>query len=157
MRAEGLGVELAHMDKDAVARWFLDNWPDDIRASDALEVAANEFSCQGLELDYAGLAWGGDLIRDPSAGWKVRRFRGTNWQARRLPEAIANRINTYRVLLTRARYETIIWVPGGSPDDRTQPPEVFDRIACYLLACGVRPLAHETLAALPQTEPPLFG
>jgi hypothetical protein len=51
LRAEGLGVELAHMDAGAVARWFLDRWPD-VRASDALEVVATEFSAQGLELRY---------------------------------------------------------------------------------------------------------
>jgi len=44
-------VELAHMDAGAVARWFLDRWPD-VRASDALEVVATEFSAQGLELRY---------------------------------------------------------------------------------------------------------
>ena len=31
----------------------------------------------------------------------------------RSSEAIANQLNTYRVLLTRARYETVIYVPRG--------------------------------------------
>ena len=31
------------MDASAVAHWFLDRWPTDVRASDALEVVATEF------------------------------------------------------------------------------------------------------------------
>ena len=51
LRAEGLGAVLAHQDDDAVARWFLDRWPD-IRSGDALEVAGTEFAVQGLELRH---------------------------------------------------------------------------------------------------------
>jgi len=51
LRAEGLGSVLPHQDEDAVARWFLDRWPD-IRSADALEVLATEFCVQGLELRY---------------------------------------------------------------------------------------------------------
>jgi hypothetical protein len=120
LRAEGLGVEVPHMDAGAVARWFLDRWPEDVRASDALEQMATEFACQGLELDVAGLCWGGDLVRAGGA-WQVRDFR----------------INTYRVLLTRARYLTVIWVPRGDPADRTRPPAEMEAVAAYLRSCGV--------------------
>ena len=141
LRADGLGVELPHMDAQAVARWFLDGWPADVRASDALEVVATEFSCQGLELDYVGLCWGGDLIRRPGgAPWVVRNFSGTDWQAVHKPEAASNRRNTYRVLLTRARYETVIFVPRGAAEDRTRNPDEFDAVATYLRACGAREL-----------------
>src|SRR5262249_12734051 len=78
LRADGLGCELPHMDEKAVANWFLDRWPD-VRASDALELVATEFSCQGLELDHVGLCWGGDLMRSGTV-WQVRRFSGTRWQ-----------------------------------------------------------------------------
>ena len=56
LRAEGLGAELPHMDADAVAHWFLDSWmrDRDVRASDALETVATQFSIQGLELDQVG-------------------------------------------------------------------------------------------------------
>ncbi len=145
LRAEGLGAELPHMDAKAVANWFLDSFPADIRGSDALDVVATQFSCQGLELDFVGLAWGGDLVRQRDS-WQVRYLHGTDWRMRQPDdEAWSNQINTYRVLLTRARYETVIWVPGGSPaggfHDRTRPAAEMDAIADFLLACGARPLA----------------
>ena len=124
--------------RTAVANWFLDRWPD-VRASDALETVATEFSCQGLELDYVGLCWGGDLLRQ-GGRWAARRFAGTDWQQRRGADSIANRKNTYRVLLSRARYETVIWVPAGDAADVTRDPAEFDAIAEYLFACGARPL-----------------
>ncbi|MGH7101279.1 MAG: DUF2075 domain-containing protein [Acetobacteraceae bacterium] len=148
LRAEGIGAELPHMDADAVTHWFLDRWPD-VRASAALEVPATEFSCQGLELDYAGVCWGGDLVRRagvwpaagwPAGGWKVREFRGSAWTVPRDPERIANTTNTYRVLLTRARHETILWVPRGDAADETRPPADYAAVVEFLLDCGVRPL-----------------
>jgi hypothetical protein len=141
LQAEGLGVELPHMDASAVAHWFLDRFPEDVRASDALEVLATEFSCQGLELDYVGLCWDADLIREAGReSWRVRAFRGKRWNIPRQPEAIANQINTYRVLLTRARYETVIFVPLGDDGDGTRKCSVYDEIADFLVACGVRDL-----------------
>jgi hypothetical protein len=124
-----------------VADWFLNRWPD-VRASDALEAAATEYACQGLELDAACLAWGGDLVRGGS-GWVARRFAGTRWQAERSEAHYV--LNTYRVLLTRARAETVIWVPRGSAagnpfHDATRDAAVFDAVAGYLLGCGARPL-----------------
>ena len=130
------------MDPDAVARWFLDSWlrDRDVRASDALETVATQFSIQGLELDHVGLAWDADLIRSAN-GWLFRRFVGSAWQITRRPERIDNALNTYRVLLTRARYSTIIFVPRGDARDPTRPPHTYDAIADHLLACGVHPLA----------------
>ncbi|WP_043364672.1 DNA/RNA helicase domain-containing protein [Belnapia sp. F-4-1] len=151
LRAEGLGVQVAD-----VADWFLNHWPD-IRGSEALETFATEYDCQGLELDAVGLAWGGDFIRGES-GWGPRRFVGAGWQRVRGAEERLFIRNTYRVLLTRARYETVIWVPPGSPigdpfHDRTRPAAEMDAIAAYLLACGARPLP---LPAPPRPAPSLL-
>ena len=152
LRADGLGAELPHMDKKAVANWFLDRWPD-VRAADALEVVASEFSCQGLEIDFAGLCWGGDMIRRGGGmAWHARQFKGTAWQNTAAAEKIANRINTYRVLLTRARYETVIWVPRGATDDGTRPPREFDAVADFLRECGV-PDMQSAAPVLPDAAP----
>jgi len=134
--ADGLSPNFPHLDADAVANWFLRRWPD-VRASDALEVPATQFACQGLELDHVGLCWGNDLIRRSGrTEWVARSFAGTRWQEPRGEAAIAYQINTYRVLLTRARYETVIWVPAGDARDATRSPAEFDAIARFLMECG---------------------
>ncbi len=138
--ADGIWPNFPHLDDAAVANWFLQRWPD-VRASDALELPATQFACQGLELDHVGLCWGNDLIRrGDRTGWVVRNFAGTRWQEPRGEAAIAYQVNTYRVLLTRARYETVIWVPSGDSMDMTRPPADFDAIANFLQACGAQPV-----------------
>ncbi|MCQ8279216.1 DUF2075 domain-containing protein [Acetobacteraceae bacterium KSS8] len=156
LRAEGLGCEVPHMDAEAVARWFLDSWvrDRDVRASDALELVATQFSVQGLELDQVGLCWGGDLVRN-NGGWEVRSFRGTRWQTARDADKIAWRLNTYRVLLTRARFDTLIWVPRGDAADPTRDPARLDAVAAFLRACGVTELETETIRPS-ETEPYLI-
>lgn len=156
LRAEGLGAELPHMDAAAVAHWFLDRFPPDVRASDALEQVATEFSCQGLELDYAGLCWDADLARAGGA-WAPRRFAGSAWQTMRTSEQIANQLNTYRVLLTRGRYETIIYVPRGAAADPTRPPGVYDAIADFLAACGAACLEDAPAPCPASAAPDLFA
>ena len=138
--ADGIWPNFPHLDAAAIANWFLRRWPD-VRASDALELPATQFACQGLELDHVGLCWGNDLIRrDGRIEWVARSLVGTRWQEPRGEAAIAFQINTYRVLLTRARYETVIWVPGGDAADATRDPATFDAIARFLCDCGARAL-----------------
>ncbi len=155
LRAEGLGAQLQGADAEVV-NWFLRRWPD-VRGSDALEVCATEYACQGLELDWVGLAWGGDFVRGPD-GWQARRFAGTGWQRVQAPEARRYIRNTYRVLLTRARFQTVIFVPPGSSDDPTRPVAEADAVAAYLCRCGVPTLAPETSTApcQPMGEPLLL-
>src|SRR5712691_4636755 len=54
--------------------WFL-NDRDDTRSSFYMEDAATEFQVQGLELDWACVAWDGDL-RFADSGWNYHYFRG---------------------------------------------------------------------------------
>lgn len=149
LRADGLGPEVSG---DEVAEWFLNRWPD-VRGSDALEVCATEYACQGLELDVVGLAWGNDFLPDGRNGWRARHFAGTKWQAARKDHAFIR--NTYRVLLTRARYETVIYVPRGDTTDPTRPPEEFDAIAKTLREAGAEPL-HVTPTSIPELHPRLL-
>ena len=151
LRAEGLGVQVPD-----IADWFLKRWPD-IRSSEALETFATEYDCQGLELDVVGLAWGGDFLRH-AGQWRARRFAGHQWQIVRGAEESRYILNTYRVLLTRARYETIIWVPPGSPahdpfHDETRPAGEMDALADFLLASGARPLEILSPSADSVAEP----
>jgi hypothetical protein len=125
---------------------FCDWWlapEDDVRSSFRLEVPASEFECQGLELDWVGLCWGNDLVRrEQLVRWDYRRFVGARWVTIRNASAREYLLNTYRVLLTRAREGMVIWVPPGVPDDPTVAPEGFDSTASYLLGCGARALSR---------------
>jgi hypothetical protein len=131
LRAHGLNVT---EDLD-VEDWFL-NGPEDVRSSHYLEVPATEFGIQGLELDWTGVCWGGDLYPS-SDGWICRSFRGTRWNRVRDASIRQYALNKYRVLLTRAREGLVIWVPPGDRDDPTRPPEIYDQVADYLLQCGI--------------------
>ena len=123
--------------RDIYVHWFLAH-PPDVRSSNQLEVAASEFECQGLELDWVGVCWGGDLTFDnPAGGWSSRSFTGNRWGE---VGKEANRrylLNTYRVLLTRAREGLVIWVPHGDATDPTRPSSWFDATADYLTRCGL--------------------
>jgi hypothetical protein len=140
--ADGLWPKFDHMNESVVANWFLKP-RGDVRGADALEIPATEFAVQGLELDYVGLCWDGDLIWQ--GGWVARRFRGTGWQVARAADARDYRLNAYRVLLTRARADTIIYVPAGDAADRTRLPGHFDNIAAFLQQSGIQPLDETDL------------
>lgn len=132
LRQDGLTVREQHSAVD----WFLKP-ADDVRSSNFLELPLTEFGVQGLEVDWACVAWGGDLTRTQE-GWLIRDFKGTRWQAVHRPERRAYSINRYRVLLTRAREGMVIWVPQGDPEDETRSPARHQSVWDYLTICGVR-------------------
>lgn len=115
--------------------WFL-NDDSDVRSSFYLEDAGSEFDVQGLELDWAVVAWDGDLIHEQD-GWRYRAFKGTRWQEIRDEGARRYRLNAYRVLLTRARQGMVIVVPEGDADDPTRAPATYDPTWQYLKATGL--------------------
>lgn len=136
LRAYGLERSSAFRLGFSFEKWFL--MPsDDCRSSHALEVAASEFECQGLELDWVGLCWGGDFTLSEEGAWDYRKFRGSSWQRVRDDVEKAYIRNRYRVLLTRARAGMVIWVPPGKKGDDTLDPARFDRVHRLLLAAGV--------------------
>jgi hypothetical protein len=149
LRAEGLGATLPHQDGDAVAHWFLDQ-ASDVRSAGALEVAGTEFAVQGLELDHVGLCWDLDLVPEKD-GWAARAFRGSAWTRLRDAVAVQDRRNAYRVLLTRARRGTLVWVPRGDARDPTRPPALYEAVAETLLGCGAAPL--DTVAINEEDRP----
>lgn len=114
--------------------WFL-NTKDDVRSSYYLEDVATEFQIQGLELDWVGLVWDGDL-RYTQDGWETYSFRGNKWQNINKLERKMYLINAYRVLLTRARQGMVIVVPEGAVDDHTRNPEYYNGTWEYLEKIG---------------------
>ena len=122
-----------------VKNWFLAP-SDDLRSSNMLEIVASEFKVQGLEIDWAVVCWDADLRRNADGSdWDYYAFRGTKWTHRNRPELQRYLLNSYRVLLTRARQGMVLFVSKGvdPAEDSTRNKEYYDRIYDYLLSCGI--------------------
>lgn len=121
--------------KPNTVHWFLDGM-NDVRSSVFLEDAAQEFDVQGLELDYVGLIWDGDLRRGDNE-WQHFEFDGgSNWDNINKEERRQYQLNSYRVLLTRARQGMIICVPKGDENDSTRSPKIYNGTYEYLKSIG---------------------
>lgn len=114
--------------------WFLDG-KDDVRSSYYLEDVATEFHVQGLELDWACVAWDGDL-RYSHLGWIYKSFVGNKWQNIKSETRKLYLKNAYRVLLTRARQGMVIVIPEGDIEDPTRLPEFYNETFEYLKEIG---------------------
>jgi hypothetical protein len=138
LRAHGIEVSSGFRHGYPYDEWFLRD-SSDVRSSSFLEVAATEFECQGLEVDWAGVCWGDDMVFDSGPGiWDTRRFVGARWISVVKPETRRYIVNKYRVLLTRARRGFVIWVPPGSVEDPTRKQDRLDATADFLIECGIR-------------------
>lgn len=131
LRPHGIEVKLDLEEKN----WFL-NSKEDVRSSNFLEIPATEFGVQGLELDWAGVCWDADLQRE-NGEWQFRNFSGTKWNQVKGAEDRKYILNTYRVLLTRAREGMVIWIPNGDEKDKTRDSKVYTDIYKYLKSCGI--------------------
>jgi hypothetical protein len=139
LRAEGLEPDGTFHGAYPWQHWYLAP-REDVRSSYACEVFATEFEIQGLELDWIGLCWGGDLIWS-GAEWIPRKFwKGgvPRWIRTKSETEQQYRRNSYRVLLTRARQGMVIFVPLGDEEDATRNPAEMDRTAEFLQHCGVQ-------------------
>lgn len=96
-----------------------------------LTDTVTEFGAQGLELDAVLLAWGTDFIRK-DGHWSNDRARGYRKGAARDPFRL--RLNSYRVLLTRARDVVVVFVP---------PIPDLDETTAYLESCGFGSLSAD--------------
>ncbi len=124
--------------------WFLEE-DKDVRSSNALEDTLTEFKVQGLEIDWACVAWDADLrLNTNRKEWQHYQLRdGTSWQQIKQSRNQEYHINAYRVLLTRARQGMVILVPNGDKSnhhDETRKPEWYDGIYNYLKGIGLKEL-----------------
>ncbi|MBX3354636.1 MAG: DUF2075 domain-containing protein [Phycisphaeraceae bacterium] len=113
-----------------VGPWYGDAEDDpQQRSCRRLETCVTEFSAQGLELDAALVAWGTDF-RWTGSSWSNDQARGYRRGAM-VRDPFRLRMNSYRVLLTRGRDGTVIFVPRCTELDATHQ---------RLVECGVRSL-----------------
>lgn len=139
--AQRLKPEGIYVPRDIdVKNWFLAP-SNDLRSSNMLEVVASEFKVQGLEIDWAIVCWDADLRRKENTNdWDHYSFRGTRWNKRNKPDQKRYLVNSYRVLLTRARQGMILFVPKGvdPEEDPTRDSKFYDDIYNYLKSCGIQ-------------------
>ena len=110
--------------------WFGEGDDDPLgRSCRTLRECVTEFGCQGLELDAALLAWGTDLMREHGS-W-TNRLAKRYAKPRLIRDAFQLRRNGYRVLLTRSRDATVVFVPAFPLLDETYQ---------YLVDSGFREL-----------------
>ncbi len=136
LRLKPCGIQVREVIDEAM--WFL-NDETDIRSSYYLEMVATEYKVQGLELDWVGVCWDADLRRNENQ-WEFKNFSGTKWNQTKTISEQKFLLNTYRVLLTRAREGIIIFVPEGDSGDETRLPEFYNPIYEYLVSCGLQPI-----------------
>jgi hypothetical protein len=150
LRADGLEPDFEFHRGFEWAHWFLDfadcesegcdhKYCKDVRASSKLEVVATQFEIQGLELDWIGVCWGEDLLWEGNR-WECRRFNNRKWRV--LPgDAVRKRnyqLNAYRVLLTRARQNMILYIPQPKTGDSSRLHSELARTAEFLVSCGAQ-------------------
>lgn len=114
----------------AYGPWYVEGDDDPLgRSCRALREPVTEFGAQGLELDGALLGWGTDFMREQ--GHWTNRLAKRYQDPKRIRDAFQLRRNAYRVLLTRGRDGTVVFVP---------PIPLLDETHNYLSASGFRNL-----------------
>ena len=126
LRPYGLGVSLYANTSSEFINYYLDD-VENYKSSNSLETTVNEYTCQGLELDYSGVCWGFDFTWSYNENsWTYRKSRGNGWQNVHKEDVKQFLKNRYRVLLTRFRHGMVIWVPEGNDKDRTRTKKMID-------------------------------
>jgi hypothetical protein len=139
LRPYGLGVSLSSDNKEFI-NYYLDNI-DSFKSSNSLETSVNEYTCQGLELDYSGICWGFDFTwSNKENTWTYRKARGAGWNSVYNEDVKQFLKNRYRVLLTRFRHGMVIWVPEGSDKDKTRSKDLIDDTYSLLKNFGIKEL-----------------
>lgn len=115
----GIVADFASLKRLQIGRWFM----GPMEAPDSgchLRTPLTEFQIQGLELDMALVAWGTDFRRMGGA-WSDDLGQRYQRRADRVSprDKLQLRANAYRVLLTRGRDGTIVFVPPLRELDET--------------------------------------
>jgi hypothetical protein len=130
LAAYGVANDFQSTKQTRFGPWYADSEEDpNGRSCRHLTDCVTEFGAQGLELDAVLLAWGTDLILDQGT-WSIENARRYQ-RSSRVRDARQLRLNAYRVLMTRGRDATVIFVP--------QLPKMNETYA-YLVHSGYQPL-----------------
>lgn len=128
---------------DNIDNWHFANWMLDESgrdSSNSLEFAASEFNIQGLEIDWSLLGWDMDMYY-VNGEWHMQKML----TAKRFEESTELQkkhiLNSYRVLLTRARKGIVIYIPKKNDfEDPYGVSKYYDSTYEYLKSCGIKDL-----------------
>ncbi|MEE0317363.1 MAG: DNA/RNA helicase domain-containing protein [Bacteroidales bacterium] len=138
LKPDALVLLPTNADKKTVVHWFLGDRKL-VTSSYYMEDVATEFQVQGLEIDWALVAWDADM-RYNNGCWSQHRFNGGKWQNINKEDIRRYQVNAYRVILTRARRGMVIYVPTGSDEDHTRNRKFYDGTYAYLKSLGIKEL-----------------
>lgn len=120
------------------ANWMLDESGRD--SSNSLFYAASEFNIQGLEIDWALLGWDMDMYYS-NGSWHEQRMLTPKRFIESAEIQKKHILNSYRVLLTRARKGLVIYIPKITDyDDAYGLAKYLDSTYEYLKSCGIKEL-----------------
>lgn len=131
---------------DNIDNWHFANWMLDEEgrdSSNSLVFAASEFNIQGLEIDWSLLGWDMDMYYS-NGEWHEQKML----TAKRFVESTEIQkkhiLNSYRVLLTRARKGLVIYIPKKADYfDAYGLSKYLDSTYEFLKSCGIKELTKE--------------
>jgi len=106
MNSFGIPTDYQSTLRMKIGPWYYDH-PDSLGSCCQLQSAATEFQCQGLELDLPIVGWGQDLH------WEGRAWQSPPQRRSQARDPHKLRLNSYRVLLTRGRDGSVLYVPDA--------------------------------------------
>ena len=126
---------------DNIDNWHFANWMLDESGKDSsnsLIYAASEFNIQGLEIDWSLLGWDMDMYYS-NGEWHEQKMLTPKKFVESTEIQKKHILNSYRVLLTRARKGMVIYIPKASDyPDAYSVAKFYDSTYEYLKSCGIK-------------------
>ena len=124
-----------------IDNWHFANWMLDesgMDSSNSLIYSASEFNIQGLEIDWSLLGWDMDMYYSNGEWHEQKMYTPSRYRESTDIEK-KHILNSYRVLLTRARKGIVIYIP--KKDQYPDPyglSKYYDSTYNYLKSCGIK-------------------
>jgi hypothetical protein len=126
---------------DNIDNWHFANWMLDESGKDSsnsLAFAASEFNIQGLEIDWSLLGWDMNMYYS-NGDWHQQKMLTPKRFVESTEIQKKHILNTYRVLLTRARKGIVIYIPRTNEyEDVYGINKFYDSTYEYLKSCGIK-------------------
>lgn len=131
--------EFNNIDNWHFANWMLDEGTTR-DSSNSLIYSASEFNIQGLEIDWSLFGWDMDFYYS-NGEWHEQKMLTPKRFVESNEIQKKHILNSYRVLLTRARKGMVIYIPKKNDfEDNYGVADYYDSTYEYLKSCGIKDL-----------------